>query len=90
MNYRNTFGISTRNLLMINLSFCRSILRDLVRGLSDDLLSCYEKLLTRYKQNKDVINQNRALQFIFDFKFLSSVFGDRSKAEVGYFRRKTI
>jgi hypothetical protein len=49
------------------------------------VLTCYEKLLGRYKEDKDVIGQNRALQATFDFKFLSSVFGDRSKAEVGYF-----
>jgi hypothetical protein len=48
------------------------------------VLTCYEKLLGRYKEDKDVIGQNRALQATFDFKFLSSVFGDRSKAEVGY------
>ncbi|CAB4014356.1 spectrin beta chain, non-erythrocytic 1 isoform X1 [Paramuricea clavata] len=59
----------------------RSILRDLVRGLSEDVLKCYENLLARYKKDKDVIDQNRALQAIFDFKFLSSVFGDRSKTE---------
>ena len=48
------------------------------------MLKCYENLLARYKKDKDVIDQNRALQAIFDFKFLSSVFGDRSKTEVGY------
>ena len=65
--------------------FSRSILRDLVRGLSEDVLTCYEKLLESYKKDKDVIDQNRALQSIFDFKFLSSVFGDRSKTDVSCF-----
>ncbi len=47
------------------------------------MLTCYENLLERYNKDKDVIDQNRALQAIFDFKFFSSVFGDRSKTEVG-------
>ena len=65
--------------------FSRSILRDLVRGLAEDVLTCYEKLLESYKKDKNVIDQNRALQALFDFKFLSSVFGDRSKTDVSCF-----
>ena len=48
------------------------------------MLTSYEKLLEQHKQ-KNVIDQNRALQTLFDFKFLSSVFGDRSKSEVGLY-----
>ncbi|XP_028398941.1 conserved oligomeric Golgi complex subunit 1-like [Dendronephthya gigantea] len=58
----------------------RFILRDLVQGLSDNVLRSYEKLLDRHK-DENVIDQNRALQTLFDFRFLSSVFGDRSKSE---------
>lgn len=61
----------------------RSILRELVRGLGDDVLACYEKLLERHYKDKQNagIDQNRALQAVFDFKFLSTVFGERSKVE---------
>ncbi|XP_046839334.1 conserved oligomeric Golgi complex subunit 1-like isoform X2 [Xenia sp. Carnegie-2017] len=59
----------------------RSVLRDLVRVLGEDLLLSYETLLDCYRENKEIIDQNRALQCIFDFKFTSSILGDRSKTE---------
>ena len=57
---------------------------ELVRGLGDDVLTSYEKLLKRHYKDKENhgIDQNRALQAVFDFKFLSTVFGERSKVEV--------
>lgn len=54
----------------------------MVRVLGEDLLLSYETLLDCYRENKEIIDQNRALQCIFDFKFTSSILGDRSKTEV--------
>ena len=64
--------------------FFRSILRNLVHALNDDVLTCYEKLLQSHKKDKEniIVNQNRALQLLFDFKFISTIFGERSKTEV--------
>ena len=61
----------------------RSILRELVRGLGDDVLSCYEKFLERHYKDKEnpCIDQNRALQAVFDLKFLTTVFGEPSKPD---------
>lgn len=53
----------------------RQILQELVDTLSDQILRLYEKLVEEYETT---LPQNRSLQCLFDFKFITAIFAGRS------------
>ncbi|XP_031572017.1 conserved oligomeric Golgi complex subunit 1-like [Actinia tenebrosa] len=53
----------------------RKILQELVDTLSDNILHLYEKLV---EESETSLPQNRSLQCLFDFKFISAIFAGRS------------
>ncbi len=67
-------------------SVSRVTLISLVEDLTDGVLGVYERLLGLGDTEGDsagLVTQNRALQVLFDIRFLASVMGRKEETEVG-------